>query len=147
MPKQLTANDFKQSLGTHVAAKGEEIRAKYGTEIGWRKLQEILQDRAVVRYPCEIAFDAQTLLDGEFAHPVMKGQNPNDGFTLYVHPFFMTQLDQIAYLVLYQLVVVNYGEFASPADAETFGANALGLSNEEYYSTLCELADQIEYGG
>ena len=143
MPKQLTVDDFKHSLGTHVAGKGEEIRAKYGTDIGWRELQAILQDRAVVRYPCEIVFDSQPLLDGEFAHPVMNGEIPNDGFTLYVHPFFMTQLDQVAYLVLYQLVVVNYGEFASPEDAEAFGASALGLSPEDYYSTLCELADQI----
>ena len=34
-------------------------------------------------------------------------------------------------------------EFASADDAETFGAGALGLSKDEYYEALCEMADQI----
>ena len=59
---------------------------------------------------------------------------------------FMTQLENVPQLVLYQLVLVNYGEFASPEDAETFGAAALGLDREEYYERLCELADQLGSG-
>jgi hypothetical protein len=62
---------------------------------------------------------------------------------MYVHPFFLTQLPQVPYLVLYQLVVVNYGEFASADDAETFGAAVLGISRDEYYQALCEMADQL----
>jgi hypothetical protein len=45
--------------------------------------------------------------------------------------------------VFYQLVRVNYGEFASADDAEVFGASALGLSRDAYYESLCQLADQI----
>ena len=55
----------------------------------------------------------------------------------------MTQLEQVPGLVLYQLVLVNYGEFASAEDAETFGAAVLGITRDEYYQTLCELADQL----
>ena len=62
---------------------------------------------------------------------------------MHVHPFFMMQLEQVPLLVLYQLVLVNYGAFASPDDAETFGAAALGLSKDEYYHTLCGLADEL----
>ena len=62
---------------------------------------------------------------------------------MYVHPFFMTQLPQVPSLVLYQLVLVNYGEFASPDDAETFGASALGMGKDEYYQKLCELTDKL----
>jgi hypothetical protein len=51
--------------------------------------------------------------------------------------------NRIASLVLYQLVLVNYGEFASADDAETFGASALGLSKDDYYRNLCEMADAI----
>ncbi len=143
MPTQLTADDAKQSLNAHVAAKGAEIFEKYGPRIGWKELLQILEDRACVRYPCEIKFDAATLGPGEFAHPVPKGENPEEGFTLCVHPAFMTQLRHVSYLVLYQLVLVNYGEFASSDDAETFGACALGLGKEEYYRTVCELADEL----
>jgi hypothetical protein len=143
MPTQLTENDVRESLSSHVAAKGEEIRAKYGPHIGWKELQRILEDRSCVRYPCEVVFDAGPLLPGECAHPVANGNLPEAGFTMHVHPFYMTELQQVALLVLYQLVIVNYGEFASADDAESFGAAVLGLSKDEYYHELCELADQI----
>lgn len=141
--KQLTIEDARQSLNAHVAAKGEEIREKYGPQLGWHELLRILADREYVRYPCEIRFDAEPLLEGEFAHPLPKGQRPEEGFTVCVHPFFSTQLSVVPYLVLYQLVLVNYGEFASPQDAETFGSRALGIPQEEYYRKLCELADEL----
>ena len=125
------------------AAIGAEVFQKYGPRIGWAQLLQILEDRSCVRYPCEIVFDAGPLEAGEFAHPVAKGEQPQDGFSLYVHPLFMPQLEQVPLLVLYQLVLVNYGSFASPDDAETFGAAALGLSKDEYYHLLCGLADEL----
>jgi hypothetical protein len=143
MAIQLTAEDARQSLNGHVAVKGREIRAKYGPHIGWKELLRILADRACVRYPCEIVFDAGPLNPGEFAHPAAKGERPEEGFTMFVHPVFLTQLQQVPGLVLYQLVLVNYGEFASADDAETFGAAVLGLSQHEYYDTLCEMAGRI----
>ena len=143
MPLTLTAEDAKQSLTAHVAAKGEEIFAKYGPHIGWSELQLILNDRACVRYPCEVVFDDKPLNPGEFAYPVQKAEHPEDGFTMYVHPLLMTQLPKVPLAVLYELVLVNYGDFASADDAEAFGAAALGMNKEEYYQTLCELADEI----
>ena len=56
----------------------------------------------------------------------------------------MTQLEQVPLLVLYQLVLVNYGAFAAAEDAETFGAAALGLSKDQYYQILCGLADELQ---
>jgi len=146
MAKQLTAEDAKQSLTAHVESKGLEIFAKYGPQIGWGGLQRLLADRAYVRYPCEIVFDAAQLLPGEFAQPVQKGEQPEDGFTMFVHPLFMAQLDRVPALVLYQLVAVNYGVFASSDDAETFGAAALGLTRDEYYDLICDCADQLGTG-
>jgi hypothetical protein len=144
MGRTLTLDDARQSLTAHVATKGDEIREKHGPAIGWEQLLRILEDGSCVRYPCELRFDAGPLLPGEFAHPVANGDRPEDGFTLHVHPLYATQLPAVPYLVLYQLVLVNYGEFASPEDAETFGSHALGLDRETYYQTLCELADQLE---
>ncbi len=143
MKTQLTIEDARQSLTGHVAAKGEELRAKYGPHIGWIQLQQILEDRTFVRYPCALVFDEGPLREGEFAHPVARGENPEDGFTIYVHPYFASQPERIPYLVLYQLVVVNYGEFVSADDAEIFGASVLGLSKDEYYRIVCGLADEI----
>ena len=144
MATRFTSDDARQSLNAHAAAKGAEIRAKYGPDIGWEKLLRILGDRACVRYPCEIVFDAGPLEPEEFAHPVPKGAQPEDGFTLFVHPRFEAGREQLAVLVFYQLVAVNYGEFASPADAVTFGAATLGLAEDDYYRAVCELADRVQ---
>src|SRR5262245_37583779 len=113
MPIQLTAEDGRQSLRAHVAEKGAEIHAKYGPRLGWNELQRLLEDRAYVRYPCTIVFESTPLEPGECAHPVPQGDRPEEGFTLYVHPYFMAQPERVPYLVLYQLVLVNYGEFAT----------------------------------
>ena len=146
MAIQLTAEDAKQSLTAHVEAKGIEVFTKYGPHLGWGELQRLLQDASVVRYPCELAFDAARLQPGEMAFPEPRGDVPEDGFTLWVHPLFSLELDRVPALVLYQLVAVNYGAFASAHDAETFGAAALGLTRDEYYTLLCEAADRLGYG-
>jgi len=148
--QQLTVDDAKQSLSAHVADKGVTIYLHYGPEITWSKLMVLLEDRTLVRYPCEIVFDAEDLLDGEFAHAVQKGEHPEEGFVIYVHPFFSIEPELVPALVLYHLVVVNYGPFASSEDAENFGAAALGLTRDEYYDILCDAADQLlpqEAGG
>ena len=147
MATQLTADDARQSLNAHVAAKGAEIFEKYGPHIGWKELQHILKDENCIRYSCEIVFDSAGLQPGELAHPTPKGDQPGDGFTMFVHPLFMTQLPAVPAIVLYQLVLVNYGEFASSEDAEAFGAAALGLPVEEYYQALCQMADALIRAG
>ena len=121
-----SAQDARQSLNACAAAIGANIYEKYGPRIGWNQLLQILGDRTCVRYPCEIVFDGAELQAGEFAHP-----------------YFMTRLEQVPLLVFYQLVLVNYGAFASPEEAETFGAAALGLPRDEYYTMLCALADEL----
>ena len=146
MHTRLTAGDARETLSAHVAAKGLELREKYGPEIGWDQLQQILLDRACVRYPCKVVFDSSPLLPGEFAHPIPYGSHPEEGFTLYVHPIYLRQREQVSFLVLYQLVLVNYGEFAAPEDAEIFGASDLGLSREEYYARVCQMADELGAG-
>jgi hypothetical protein len=143
MATQLTADDAKQSLTAHVEAKGIEVFLKFGPQLDWAALQRLLADRVYVRYPCEIVFDATALLPDEFAHAAQKGAAPEDGFTIFVHPLFETQRERAAYAVLYQLVVVNYGAFASAHEAETFGAAALGLTRDEYYAALCAIADRL----
>ncbi len=143
-PPPPTVHDARQSLNAAAAATGAGIYEKYGPRIGWAQLRQILQDRTCVRYPCEVVFDAGPLEPGEFAHPVPRGDRPEGGFTMYVHPFFQAQLEQVPLLVLYQLVLVNYGAFAGPEDAEVFGAAALGLARDDYYVSLCRLADQLK---
>ena len=121
----------------------QRFGSKFGPHLGWAELNRLLEDRKFVRYPCRIAFDATPLQPDEFAYPEPLGPRPDAGFRLCVHPRFETDLDSVPPLVLYQLVAVNYGDFATAEDAESFGAAALGLSREAYYQTLCALADKL----
>ena len=140
---KLTIDDARQSLAAHVTEKGIQLYEKYGPQIGWKELLEILKDKVFVRYPCEIIFDAAPLHPGEFAAPIPKGDRPEDGFNIFVHPFFSLDPSRVPALVFYHLVVVNYGEFATADDAELFGAAALGILKDEYYAQLCALADEV----
>jgi hypothetical protein len=143
MAIQLTAEDARQSLRDHCAAKGREVRNKYGPQLGWAELQQLLQDRALVRYPCRVAFDSVPLQACELAYPEPCGGRPEAGFRICVHPSFESDLDSVPPIVLYQLVAVNYGDFATAADAEAFGAAALGIDPEAYYQLLCQSADRL----
>src|SRR5690242_10287139 len=107
MPQQLTLQDAQQSLTAHIASRAAEIHRKYGPRIGWEQLHRILEDRECTRYPVEIVFDDLHLRDGEFAFPRAKTENPEDGYIMYVHPFFAPQPGLVPALVLYQLVLVN----------------------------------------
>jgi hypothetical protein len=146
MPHELTLDDARESLTAHIAAKGAEIHAKYGPRIGWPELSRILADRESVRYPCDLAFDAAPLQPDECAYPVPNGERPEDGFRLCVHPYFSVDPDRVPLLALYQVAAINYGAFASPYDAEAFGAAVLGIPQDEYYASLCAMADEISAG-
>jgi hypothetical protein len=143
MARELKVETIQPGLRDQVSAQAAEIHDKYGPKIGWEQLGLLLDDRKYIRYPCEIRFDAEPLLQGEFAHPLRRGQTPEEGFIIYVHPYFSTQLPRVPYLVLHQLALINYGDSATLDDAELFGSLALGLSKEEYYRALCDLSAEI----
>ena len=79
-------------------------------------LARVPNSRAWVGRSAKEAPIGQTILrEGEFAWPASKGERPEDGFTLHVHPYFAAQLDRVPYLVLYHLVTGTY-----PVKGETF---------------------------
>jgi len=143
MARQLNNEQARQELDARIASQAALIRQRYGPRLDWNQLLLLLEDRACVRFPCEVRFDVEPLLPGEFAHVVPRGLAEEDGFTIYLHPFYALQLDQAVYLVLHQLVRVNYGAGAGPDEAETFGALALGVDKTDYYRSLCELSGQL----
>src|SRR5579872_7370264 len=90
--RHFKAEDARPCLSADLAAKAAAIRHKYGPVIGWEELQELLQDRQLTPFPCEIRFDAAPLLPGEFGHPVPKGPSREEGFIIYLHPLYADQL-------------------------------------------------------
>lgn len=138
-----TAHDGLQALRDHIVERATAARMKYGLYIDADTILRMLEDRAVVRYPTQISFDAGPLQAGEFAFVQPLGDSPQAGYCIVIHPHFQKQPDLWPLLISYHLVVVNYGEVAEPAEAELFGATLLGLEVDAYYQALCELADSI----
>ena len=140
---KLTVEDGKRALRDHVIEKGIELNEKYGPIIEYNSLEQILKDQDFARFPTEMVFDSSRLDSGMFGICVPNENNEEGGYTIYIHEFFKDKLGYVPMLVLYHMVSVNYGEFATFEEAEFFGASALGIEREEYYQTLCDLADQI----
>jgi hypothetical protein len=141
--RKLTGEDAKRSLRDHLVDKAMAARLKYGLYIDTETIFKMLDDREVVRYPTGVRFDAEPLEPGEFALAQPLGDDPKQGYCLFIHPWFEPQREILPLLIAYHIPDINYGEVATSAEAELFGATLLGLEVDAYYQALCELADSL----
>ncbi len=146
MNKKFEAEDGRRALRDHVIEKALSAREKYGGEIDYAAILQILDDREIVRYPVSLDFDSTPLEPGEFAYMRALGSRPADGFCLHVHPRFRDRDEALPLLIAYHLVCANYGEVATHEEAELFGASLLGRSVDDYYQAVCGLADELSTG-
>lgn len=146
MGKKLSLEDGQIALRDHIIEKGLEIREKYGPEIDDIVLLDILSDDEFIRFPTRVEFNTSRVDEGLFAVADPIEDSPQRGYIIYVHEFFKDKTEFLPALVLYHLVTVNYGDFASHEDAEIFGATVLGMDKEDYYQLLCNLTDMIPGG-
>jgi len=138
-----TEGDGRAALRDHVIERAMSARQKYGPTIDMDAIRRVLDDRAIVRYPVSLRFDADGLLPGEFAHAEPLGEHPKHGFALVVHPALEARSDVVVMAIAYHIPPINYGDIAEPEDCEAFGAALLGMGVEAYYARLCELADSL----
>lgn len=146
MMEKLTAEDGKRALTEHAIEIGQIVRDKYGPDIEYPDLLSILGDSECVRYPTRIEFSAN-LEDGMFAEAIPCGEEPDQGYVIRVHECFVKEPDRVIAMVFYHLVAVNYGNFATPAEAEAFGATCLGMEQDAYYELICDCAARLPSQG
>ncbi|TNF22375.1 MAG: hypothetical protein EP329_28760 [Deltaproteobacteria bacterium] len=139
-----TVAEAQRSLSDHVRRTALDARALYGPSFDQAALERLLEDRRCCRFPTRIVFDAAGLEPGTFSAAEPLGDDPREGYVIRVHPRFERRPLLLPLLVAYQLVVVNYGDIATHEEAELFGATLLGLSVDDYYQTLCLVADSLE---
>lgn len=140
---QAIAEQAKHAFHEHLAEKATAARFKYGLYIDTDAMLRMLDDRAIVRYPTSLVFDASPLQAHEFAYPQPLGFHSGDGFALCIHPCFRPQREIWPLLIAYHIPVINYGSIVDADDAELFGATLLGMDVEPYYQALCELTDAM----
>jgi hypothetical protein len=127
----------------HAEEKAREIREKYGPEIDYPVLLHLLADRKCIRNPVEIRFTSTGIDPGLFAFTEPVSEKPSDGYVITLHESFRDRPDVLPALILYQSVIVNYGDLATAIDAEVFGAGVLGMERDDYYFLIVELTNSV----
>jgi hypothetical protein len=131
------------AVTVHAEEKAKEIREKYGPDIDYPVLLQILEDRKSIRNPVEIRFSSTAIGPGLFASTEAVSEDPAEGYLITVHENFRERQDVLPALILYQAVIVNYGDLATAIDAEVFGAGVLGMERDDYYDLIVELTDSV----
>jgi hypothetical protein len=139
----ITEEQARVAFHGHLVEKATAARRRHGPVIDAATILRMLEDRAVVRYPVALHFDAAPLEPHEFASAHPLGFHSGDGFALFVHPLFADRPQDLPALVAYHIPVVNYGAIVDAEAAELYGAALLDLEPDEYYARLCALADEI----
>ncbi|MCG7984143.1 MAG: hypothetical protein JAY90_15505 [Candidatus Thiodiazotropha lotti] len=141
--KKRAGKVIHSAVSLHAREKAEEIRGRYDRVIDYQTVLKMLEDRKSVRYPVELRFVSEGIEPGMFARTEPVSENPEDGYTIMLHNSFENRHDDLPMLILYQLVLVNYGDLATANDAEIFGATMLGLDRDTYYKNVAALVDDI----
>ena len=131
------------AVTVHAEEKAKEIWEKYGPEIDYPVLLRILEDRKSIRNPVTIRFSSAAIEPGLFAFTEPVSENPADGYSITLHESFRERQEVLPALILYQAVIVNYGDLATAIDAEVFGAGVLGMERDDYYALIVELTDSV----
>ncbi|MCP4487200.1 MAG: hypothetical protein GY820_07770 [Gammaproteobacteria bacterium] len=157
MEDAVTPEEQREAMNLHLRHKAQEIIEKFGANITFDVLQEILQDRKFVRYPVNIVYDSARVEMGLFITTEMiladPNREPDDDdeyikqadrhYDFIVHQYFKGQPEKLAPLIMYHLPTVNYGDIATYEDAEVFAAALLQMDQDDYYQLVCDLVDGI----
>ncbi|MEN8214331.1 MAG: hypothetical protein ABFR19_08205 [Pseudomonadota bacterium] len=134
------------AVSRHAIEKAKEIRERYGPVIDYPAVLRMLEDRRCIRYPVEIRFVSDGIEPGLFATTEPVSENPDDGYVISLPRQFEERHDILPALILYQSVLVNYGDLATADDAELFGSTLLGLERDDYYAQIVSLTDTLWAG-
>jgi hypothetical protein len=141
--KKRAGKVIHSAVSSHAMEKAKEIRARYGPVIDYPVVLRILDDRRCIRYPVEIQFVVDGIEPGLFARTEPVSEDPADGYVISLHRHFEDRHDLLPALILYQSVLVNYGDLATATDAELFGSGVLGLDRDTYYAQIVALTDAL----
>ena len=135
--------DADEALHEHILRTAQLGRQRHAPFSTLERLQPLLADRNVVRYPVEVVFAADPLQADEFACADLIGKTIAEGFRLSVHPHYEGHASALPILIAYHIPSINYGPIVTAEHAEAFGSTLLGMDAEVYYQRVCALADLI----
>jgi len=141
--KKRAGKAIHSAVAVHAAEKAKEIRARHGPDIYYSTVLRIIEDRKSTRYPVQIRFVSEGIEPGMFARTEQVSEDLDEGYVISLHSHFQDRADVLPALILYQLVLVNYGDLATAHDAEVFGSGVLGLAQDTFYEQIVSLTDAL----
>ncbi len=132
----------EDSLLSHILERGIETHAKY-PNLGMDNLDAFFADRDCVRYPTRIVFEyGAEMAPHQFAQPE-KDFRSGEGHAkvIYLRPTLKERPDYALAAIAYILPLVNYGDIIGDEHCLVYAASLLGLTEEECYRLMCEVAD------
>lgn len=133
---------LESALQKHAAIAAQQVHAKLGTQLSSSNLNEFLQ--FCLRFPTVLQFDDRCLERQQFAQPRFVGCDGDKSCVLNIRPQFHSDAEALTFIVAYMAATVNYGEAASSSLCEEFGANLMGMEVDDFYSSVCKIADRID---
>lgn len=142
MSESELAQVAEDGLTTRLREQGESALALYG---GLRpsNLATFLEDRNQVRYPTRLVLELGEMGPHQFAQPEADIRNPQ-GIMLYVRPILGKRPDYLVKAVAYMIPVINFGsKLITDENCITYGAALFGVSPDDFYDSICEVADWV----
>jgi hypothetical protein len=131
----------QESLREHLLAQAAVAHHKYAP-LTADKLEALLRDAECLRHPVRLVYEFGEMAMHQFAQPDLDWRDPEgNGRVLYLRPKLRERPDLLPLAVAYMIPLINYGEIINDAHCLAFGATLLGLTEDEYYTHLCALAD------
>jgi hypothetical protein len=145
--RRLSPNELEQlgqeGLREHLLAQAVAAHQKHAPLTG-DKLDALLHDSDCLRHPTRLVFEFGEMAMHQFAQPDMDWRNPEqDGRVLYLRPLLRERSELVLLAVAYMIPLINYGNVASDEHCILYGATLLGLMEEEFYQSICALADLV----
>ncbi|MFC1736586.1 hypothetical protein ACFL1X_10755 [Candidatus Hydrogenedentota bacterium] len=134
-------DDTARLLREHALFATQRARDLLGSVLSTDNLERFLKESLCLRYPTEIVFTRSELEPHQFAQPFFSGEGEGRTCELRIDPSFDQRPDDLPWLVAYMAAAINYGGQATPELCEIAGAELMGVSQESFYTKICDLAD------
>ena len=137
----MSSEEMMQSVQDHALLSADRAQQKLGGSLTAENYEQFLQDTDCLRCPTTIIFTTEGLETHQFAQPVFSNLEGRPVCDLRIDPRFENQPDKLYMFVAYMAAAINYGNLVSTELCEMQGAALTGMSEEEFYNTICEIAD------
>ncbi len=130
----------EDSLAAHLLERANYARQKYGG-LSPANFGTFLADKECVRYPTRLLFEFGEMGMHQFAQPESDPRDPDKAIVLYIRPPLAQRPELVASAIAYMTPAINYGEVITDEHCLIYGAILQGMTEEEFYQHICQLAD------